>query len=117
MSQVRLNYDGWLALPANVRQALDLATGDRLDVELADGAVTLRPARQAGTAAAPRATATSEPTSAASSPSTVKRGPGRPRKDGSVALPSALKTRGRRATAPAASAGKASLPPPAPAEE
>src|SRR3954464_4043671 len=45
MSTVRLNYDGWLALPATVRQRLGLITGDRLDLELVDGVITLRPRR------------------------------------------------------------------------
>src|SRR3954452_20463888 len=45
MSTVRLNYDGWLALPATVRQRLGLITGDRLDLELVDRVITLRPWR------------------------------------------------------------------------
>src|SRR5689334_12083446 len=45
MSTVRLNYDGWLALPAAMRQRLGLVTGDRLDLELVDGGITLRPRR------------------------------------------------------------------------
>src|SRR4051812_19219218 len=42
MSTVRLNYDGWLALPATVRQRLGLTTGDPPDLELLDRAITPR---------------------------------------------------------------------------
>src|SRR4051812_35690858 len=42
MSKVRLmSYDGWLALPADVRERLGLSTGHQL--ELVGGAIVLRP--------------------------------------------------------------------------
>ena len=53
--QVRVNYDGWLALPAAVRRKLGLSTGDRLDLELSDGGVLLRPVHP-DAEAAPRPT-------------------------------------------------------------
>ena len=38
------NYDdGWLTLPAGLRNELGLVTGDRLNAELVDGALVLRP--------------------------------------------------------------------------
>jgi AbrB family looped-hinge helix DNA binding protein len=43
MPKVRLNYDGWLALPAAVRRALGVDTGDQLEVEVVDGRIVLRP--------------------------------------------------------------------------
>ncbi len=55
MPKVRLNYDGWLALPAAARRALGLDTGDQLEVEIVDGRIVLRPlkpAAAAGSAAA-----------------------------------------------------------------
>jgi AbrB family looped-hinge helix DNA binding protein len=42
MPKVRVNYDGWIALPAAVRQRLKLGTGDQLDLELAGDTITLR---------------------------------------------------------------------------
>ena len=43
MPKVRLNYDGWLALPAAARRALGVDTGDQLEVEVVDGRIVLRP--------------------------------------------------------------------------
>ena len=92
MPKVRMNSDGWLALPVALRRRLRLAVGTELDLELVKGAIVLRPAHQ--TAAAvdlpaeeplPAATrslpaATPEPEPAATVAPTTKRGPGRPRK-------------------------------------
>src|SRR3954447_23179182 len=50
MSTIQVHYDGWLALPEAVRRKLGVGTGDRLEVEVADGTVVLRPARRADTA-------------------------------------------------------------------
>jgi AbrB family looped-hinge helix DNA binding protein len=47
MPTLKLHYDGWIALPAGLRQALGLSSGDRLDAELVDGALVLRPATKA----------------------------------------------------------------------
>lgn len=42
-AKVRLNYDGWLALPAAARRALGVDTGDQLEIEVVDGRIVLRP--------------------------------------------------------------------------
>jgi AbrB family looped-hinge helix DNA binding protein len=112
MSTIQMHYDGWLTLPAAVRQRLGLGAGDRLELELAGDTVVLRPARRA--AAAERAPAgedrsaepvAEEPAPAAAPEPVVKRGPGRPRKvPADAALPQGLKTRGRRKAAPVAEA-------------
>jgi AbrB family looped-hinge helix DNA binding protein len=41
MPKVRLNDDGWLALPAAARRALGVDTGDQLEV--VGGRIALRP--------------------------------------------------------------------------
>lgn len=84
MATLKLHYDGWLALPDNFRHMLDLKTGDRLQAELVDGTIVLRPAP------AKRAAAGSEPVAempggviaaaVASMAAPVKRPRGRPRK-------------------------------------
>ena len=113
MPTIKVHHDGWLALPETVRRKLGVGTGDRLEVEVADGAVVLRPARRSDAAAevAPEPTivaeqpieAEPEPAQAAASTPVVKRGPGRPRKvPADVALPSSPKARGRRKSAVAA---------------
>ncbi len=112
MSTIQMHYDGWLTLPAAVRQRLGLGAGDRLELELTGDTVVLRPARRA--AAAERAPAgearsaepvAEEPAPAAAPEPVVKRGPGRPRKvPADAALPQGLKTRGRRKAAPVAEA-------------
>jgi hypothetical protein len=81
---LKLHYDGWLTLPADLRHLLALKTGDRLQAELVDGAIVLRPAT------AKRAPAQPEPvagvpggviaTAADSMAAPVKRPRGRPRK-------------------------------------
>jgi AbrB family looped-hinge helix DNA binding protein len=107
MSTIQVHYDGWLALPEAVRRKLGVGTGDRLEVEVADGAVVLRPAQQADAAgeAASEPTVAAEqpaevepePVSAAAPSPAVKRGPGRPRKaPADVAVPAGPKARGRR---------------------
>src|SRR3954468_6433052 len=53
MTRIRINYDGWLALPTAVRQKLGLTTGDQLELELAAGIIVLRPVRSGVTQAAP----------------------------------------------------------------
>lgn len=44
MPTLKLHYDGWIALPSELRQALGLSSGDRLAAALVDGALVLRPA-------------------------------------------------------------------------
>ena len=50
MPKVRLNYDGWLSLPAAARRALGVDTGDELNVEAIDGRIVLRPLKPASAA-------------------------------------------------------------------
>jgi AbrB family looped-hinge helix DNA binding protein len=102
MPKVRLNYDGWLALPADVRKKLGLATGYQLELELVGGAIVLRPVGAVGPApadlAAVQPSVESLPPEPAAVPEPpVKRGPGRPRKvPAAIALPPSLKARGAR---------------------
>ena len=102
MTRVRINYDGWLSLPAAVRRELGLGTGDQLEVELVDGGVVLRPVRPGVAAVAPAPVATAEPSVPATPPAAaaaapmVKRGPGRPRKTPLPVVPPTLKARGGR---------------------
>ncbi|MGD9510633.1 MAG: AbrB/MazE/SpoVT family DNA-binding domain-containing protein [Geminicoccaceae bacterium] len=44
MPTLKLHYDGWIALPAGLRRALDLNSGDRLEADLVEGTLVLRPA-------------------------------------------------------------------------
>ena len=112
MSTVRLNYDGWLALPAAVRQKFGLVTGDRLELELSGDGIVLRPRRSGGVVereAPDLPVATAEPTAPAPPPAAaaapiVKPGPVRPRKSALPTIPPALKARGGKrkvATIPA----------------
>ena len=76
MPYLELHDHGWLALPAELRDRLDLRTGDRLQLELIEGGVRLRPA---GQATVPEVAQPSLPV-VVPDESPVKRGPGRPRK-------------------------------------
>ena len=114
MSKVRMNYNGWLALPAALRQKLGLSTGDQLDLEVVDGTIVLRPLKSAvaaGSSAAeelPSVPVQPEPAPAVAASSGPKRGPGRPRKaaiappPASTMLPPHLKARGAKRKAAAA---------------
>lgn len=102
MTKIRVNYDGWLALPEAVRRELGLATGDRLDIELVEGAIILRPAGRAGTVGLPAEERQPAIPPAEVAAPAVRRGPGRPRKTPVAAAPAPrLKARGRRAASPA----------------
>jgi AbrB family looped-hinge helix DNA binding protein len=113
MAKVRVHHDGWLALPAAVRERLGLSTGDELELEVTGGGVFLRPVRSGGTAdeAAPEPVTTAEPSVPATPPAAaaaapmVKRGPGRPRKTPLPVVPPTLKARGGRRKAAAGNAG------------
>ena len=84
MAILKLHYDGWLTLPADLRDMLALETGDRLQAELVDGTIVLRPT------SAKRAPAQPEPVAevpggvivaaADGMAAPVKRPRGRPRK-------------------------------------
>ena len=54
LTTLKLHYDGWLGLPANLCRMLDLASGDRLEAELVDGAIMLRPKKGARAPAEPQ---------------------------------------------------------------
>ena len=108
MPKVRLNDDGWLALPAAARRALGVDTGDQLEVEVINGRIVLRPLKTSAAADTPSAyeelpSAHVGPEPAAAMPSSeVKRGPGRPRKatgapSAGTVLPPHLKARGASA--------------------
>ena len=110
MTKVRLNYEGWLSLPADVRQKLGLSTGDQLELELSGDSIILRPVRSGTTAdeAAPAPAPVTEPSvsttppAAAAAAPMVKRGPGRPRKTPLPVIPPTLKARGGKRKAAAA---------------
>ena len=85
MATLKLHYDGWLVLPAGLRRALELESGDRLEAELVDGAIVLRPAKGKRPATRPEKVAelpvaVSVPTSLPEAPAVAKRPRGRPRK-------------------------------------
>ena len=97
MPKVRLNYDGWLTLPAAIRRALGMDTGDQLDVEVVDGRIVLRPLKVSTAAEVPPPAVELEPTVTASPDG--KQGPGRLRKGAAAAsavLPPRLKARGAK---------------------
>ncbi len=97
MPKVRVNYEGWIALPASVRQRFGISTGDQLELEVIDGRISLRPLNASGAAGpVPAASITPEPASPVVAPPEAARRPGRPRKAPVAALPPTLKTRGRR---------------------
>jgi bifunctional DNA-binding transcriptional regulator/antitoxin component of YhaV-PrlF toxin-antitoxin module len=65
MPSLKLHYDGWIALPVSIRQALGLSSGDRIDAELVDGALVLRPATKARTERTARTVGPPKPSDAA----------------------------------------------------
>jgi bifunctional DNA-binding transcriptional regulator/antitoxin component of YhaV-PrlF toxin-antitoxin module len=105
---IQLHYDGWLTLPAEARRHLAVVTGSRLEIELTDGGLFLRPAGQAAvvsptavqTAPSPAkpelAQAKTEPDETAAETVLPKRGPGRPRKAVPQDLAPRIKVGGRR---------------------
>ena len=100
MAKVRVNYDGWLALPAVVGQRLGLATGDQLVLELAGETITLRP-RRPGSIVDRQAAELPGTTAQPAAPPIVKRGPGRTGKSALPTVPPTLKGRGKRKAAAA----------------
>src|SRR4051812_14136400 len=79
---IKLHYDGWLTLPASLRAALQVTTGDTLEVELADGTVVLRPSRGAQGSTMAGHQPAADPAAAGPEPEPMppRRKPGRPRK-------------------------------------
>jgi bifunctional DNA-binding transcriptional regulator/antitoxin component of YhaV-PrlF toxin-antitoxin module len=104
MPTLKLHYEGWVSLPSALRQKLGLGSGDRLEADLVDGALVLRPAaktrrparREEETTDAPAADASEGP-SLATDAAPAKRKPGRPRKavDAGEPAPAPRKARGR----------------------
>jgi bifunctional DNA-binding transcriptional regulator/antitoxin component of YhaV-PrlF toxin-antitoxin module len=94
MPTLKVHYDGWLSLPAGLRQKLGVGSGDRLEADLVDGAIVLRPAAKARRPARREAETTDAPV-ADSAP--AKRRPGRPRKavDAGETASAPRKARGR----------------------
>ena len=86
MPTVKLHYDGWVSLPSSIRQKLGLNSGDRLEADLVNGAIVLRPAVKASSPAPHDEQASNPPaagvpeilTPQAATP--ARRKPGRPRK-------------------------------------
>jgi len=95
MTTLKMHYEGWISLPSDLRQQLGLHSGTRLDVQLVNGAIMLRPTQ--GTRAPPDREAAIEPPVVASAPAPSleptlppKRPRGRPRKVPTVERPSEL---------------------------
>ena len=85
MATLKLHYDSWLVLPADLRNALEIESGDRLNAELVDGAIVLRPTKGKRPATGPEKVAeppvaVSVPTSLPEAPAVAERPRGRPRK-------------------------------------
>ena len=88
VTKLKLYYDGWLALPADLRRTLNLGHDAVLEAELVDGTIVLRPAAksQGKIKSAPEPHAGKPPAlemlSVSGGPTTApeKRKPGRPRK-------------------------------------
>ena len=83
--RLKVHYDGWIALPPALRQHLKLNSGDRLDAQLVDGAIVLRPASAKRAPAEPEQAIESPAVTSAPAPSLEtampqKRPRGRPRK-------------------------------------
>jgi AbrB family looped-hinge helix DNA binding protein len=96
MATLKVHYEGWVSLPSALRQKLGLGSGDRLEADLADGAIVLRPAAKARRPARHEREA-ADPLPADAAP--AKRKPGRPRKvadaGGLAPVPAPRKVRGR----------------------
>src|SRR3954449_9894340 len=68
VTTLKLHYDGWLALPAALRQKLGLGNRAALEVELVDGTIVLRPSDEGrGSAVGREREATEAPVALASS--------------------------------------------------
>jgi bifunctional DNA-binding transcriptional regulator/antitoxin component of YhaV-PrlF toxin-antitoxin module len=123
MTTLKLHFDGWLALPADLRRKLGLGSGARLEADLVDGAIVLRPAararrpeRREREAIDPSTAETPSIPEATAGPAAAKRKPGRPWKvavAGELAdasAPRRARGRPRKAAAPAPEPGPAVLP-------
>ena len=95
MPTLKVHYDGWIALPPGLRQHLKLNSGDRLDAQLVDGAIVLRPANAKRAPAEPEQAIEPPAVTSAPAPSLEtalpqKRPRGRPRKVQTIERPSEL---------------------------
>ena len=93
--RLKVHYDGWIALPAGLRQQLKLNSGDRLDAQLVAGAIVLRPASAKRAPAEPEQAIEPPAVTSALAPSLEtavpqKRPRGRPRKVQTTERPSEL---------------------------
>ena len=90
-ADAQTSLDGWLLLPAGLRQALGPNSGDRLETELVGGALMLRPVSKTRHPAAGEETEVSVGVVAAemlrltADAAPIRRKPGRPRKVTTVA--------------------------------
>ena len=114
MPTLKLHYEGWVSLPAALRQQLGLNSGDKLDVALVDGTIVLRLAAKA------TRPVQLDPEEAVDPPAPdaignaahpdvapARRGPGRPRKhqagaDGASPAPKRPRGRPKRIPVPTA---------------
>ena len=113
MPTLKLHYDGWLALPAALRLALGLTSGDRVEAELVDGALVLRPVVNTRSSAL-RAAAGADPEPPAPVATPAKRKPGRPRKtqDAGGQIDTSSGVRGRPRASTHQPASERAAPPP-----
>jgi AbrB family looped-hinge helix DNA binding protein len=109
MATLKVHHESWVSLPSALRQKLGLSSGDRLEADLVDGAIVLRPAtkgrhparREEGEeeAADPAAAGASGALPLTATAVPAKRKPGRPRKAGDAGepapAPAPRKARGR----------------------
>ena len=120
MPTLKLHYEGWVALPAALRQRLGLNSGDRLEVDLVDGTIVLRPAAKARRLAPRKGQAAAIDYPAPAAPETrtltdavpARRKPGRPRKHDAAAevdAPTPKRPRGRPRTVRAPEPAPASV--------
>ena len=117
MTVLKLHYDGWLKLPADLQRVLGTTTGDLLEIVPTEGGLVLRmkaaaPASIEAAAVSSTAAVPAAPSAPASLPTVESPAPpkrGRPRKAAadapapkkvspaaSVALPPTLRAAGRR---------------------
>jgi AbrB family looped-hinge helix DNA binding protein len=92
MTTLKMHYEGWISLPAALRQQLGLHSGARLDVQLVDGTIVLRPVQGTRAPVEPEQAVESPAAASAPAPSleTVlpqKRPRGRPRKVSTLERP------------------------------
>jgi AbrB family looped-hinge helix DNA binding protein len=96
MTTLKMHYEGWISLPAALRQQLGLYSGARLDVQLVDGTIVLRPAKGTRAPAEPEQAAVESPAiTSAPAPSLEavlpqKRPRGRPRNVPAIERPAEL---------------------------